>query len=174
LIGALSLATVAAAPTSTAPAPRKPVAASSPTEVRSLSEAKTKFEAARRNATTQYVRDLQELKKRLLKAENLEEANAVNEAIAEAEPPVVCIVLNLEGVDFVDAQGAAKLTELREVAEAEGVVLRLARVKPQVLDVLELDGLAETFGPDHIHRTLHQAVTDQLAAGAAEPAVGPA
>ena len=94
----------------------------------------------------------------------------MREVIAEAESPVRAIVLNLEGVDFVDSQGAAKLAELREIAGAEGVTLRLARVKPQVLDVLELDGVADAFGRDRIHRTLHQAVDAQLDPGEKEPA----
>ena len=88
----------------------------------------------------------------------------IREVIAETNPPVRGIVLNLEGVDFADSQGAAKLTELHQVAQAEGVTLRLARVKPQVYDVLELDGVVETYGRESIHRTLHQAVDDQLAA----------
>jgi high affinity sulfate transporter 1 len=88
--------------------------------------------------------------------------NRIRDVIASV-PDVKAIVLNLEGVDFVDSQGAAKLTELHGVAEAEGVTLRLARVKPQVLEVLELDGVVETFGPESIHRTLHQAVDAQLA-----------
>jgi SulP family sulfate permease len=86
----------------------------------------------------------------------------IREVIAGGEPRVEAVVLNLEGVDFVDSQGAAKLTELNDVAQAEGVTLRLARVKPQVLNMLELDGVAETFGRDRIHRTLHQAVDAQL------------
>src|SRR4051794_28637716 len=85
--------------------------------------------------------------------------------IAETVPPVRAIVLNLEGADFVDAQGAAKLGELDELARAEGVTLRLARVKPQVLEVLERDGVAAAFGPGRIHRTLRQAVDAQLASG---------
>jgi anti-anti-sigma factor len=97
----------------------------------------------------------------------------IREVIGETDPPVRSIVLNLEGVDFVDSQGAAKLTELHEVAQAEGVVLRLARVKPQVRDVLELAGVADTFGADRIHRTLHQAVDAQLAAEGSEPALPP-
>jgi anti-anti-sigma factor len=86
----------------------------------------------------------------------------IRDVIAGGEPRVEAIVLNLEGVDFVDSQGAAKLTELNEVARAEGVTLRLARVKPQVLDLLELDGVAAAYGPDRIHRTLHQAVDAEL------------
>ncbi len=89
----------------------------------------------------------------------------IREVIAETDPPVRGIVLNLEGVDFTDSQGVAKLTELHDVAKTEGVVLRLARVKPQVLEVLERDGVAATFGPGSIHRTLHQAVEAQLAEG---------
>jgi hypothetical protein len=36
-------------------------------------------------------------------------------------------------------------------------------VKPQVLDVLELDGVADLYGLDRIHRTLNEAVEAQLA-----------
>jgi sulfate permease, SulP family len=91
----------------------------------------------------------------------------VREVIAAGEPRVDAIVLNLEGVDFIDSQGAAKLTELHEVARAEGVTLRLARVKPPVLELLERDGATATFGPDYIHRTLREAVDAQLARKAA-------
>jgi high affinity sulfate transporter 1 len=94
--------------------------------------------------------------------------NRVREVIA-ADADVRAIVLNLEGVDFVDSQGAAKLDELHEVAAAEGVVLHLARVKPPVLEMLERDDVLETFGNGRIHRTLHQAVDAHLegvAAGA--------
>jgi high affinity sulfate transporter 1 len=94
----------------------------------------------------------------------------IREVIAATEPPVRCIVLNLEGVDFVDSQGAAKLSELHEVAETEGVTLRLARVKPQVIDVLELDGVAVLYGHDRIHRTLNEAVEAQLALPQTAPA----
>jgi high affinity sulfate transporter 1 len=96
----------------------------------------------------------------------------VREVIAAGEPRVDAIVLNLEGVDFIDSQGAAKLTELHEVARAEGVTLRLARVKPPVLDLLERDGATGTFGPDYIHRTLREAVDAQLAENA-EQAMSP-
>ena len=47
------------------------------------------------------------------------------------------LVLDLEGVNFVDSQGAAKVTEIHELTRAEGVGLRLARVKPQVLAVFD-------------------------------------
>ena len=40
------------------------------------------------------------------------------------------LVLDLEGVNFVDSQGSAKLAEIRDSCEADGVTFRLARVKP--------------------------------------------
>jgi SulP family sulfate permease len=52
------------------------------------------------------------------------------------------VVLNLEAVNFIDSQGAAKLAELRDLLARDGVDLRLDRVKPQVRDVLEADGFA--------------------------------
>ena len=50
-------------------------------------------------------------------------------------------MLDLEGVDFVDSQGAAKLAEILEFAESSEVELRLARIKPSVAAVLEKDGV---------------------------------
>ena len=73
------------------------------------------------------------------------------------------LVLDLEGVNFIDSQGAAKVTEIHELTKADGVTLRLARVKPQVLAVLEADGIIDRIGADHIHGNVHRAVEAQLA-----------
>jgi anti-anti-sigma factor len=74
-------------------------------------------------------------------------------------------VLDLEGVTFVDSQGAAKLGEIHEQTAAGGIALRLAHVKPQVLAVLERDGLVELIGADHIHGNCHRAIEAELARG---------
>jgi anti-anti-sigma factor len=75
------------------------------------------------------------------------------------------LVFDLEGVDFVDSQGAAKLTEIHRLTQAEGVSLRLARVKPPVLKVLLADGVLELIGSDHVHGNVNRAIEAQLAAG---------
>lgn len=75
------------------------------------------------------------------------------------------LVLDLEGVDFVDSQGAAKLGEIHRLTQADGVTLRLARVKPPVLKVLRADGILERIGSDHIHGNVNRAVEAQLADG---------
>jgi sulfate permease, SulP family len=71
-------------------------------------------------------------------------------------------VLDLEGVNFIDSQGAAKLTELHDLLTAEGITLRLARVKVQVQAVLRADGVVDRLGADHIHGNVHRAVEAQL------------
>jgi sulfate permease, SulP family len=73
------------------------------------------------------------------------------------------LVLDLEGVNFVDSQGAAKVTEIHELTKSGGITLRLARVKPQVLAVLRADGIVDGIGADHIHGNVHRAVEAQLA-----------
>jgi high affinity sulfate transporter 1 len=87
----------------------------------------------------------------------------IRSIIQDSDPRPHALVLDLEGVDFVDSQGAAKLAELRELAEADRLTLRLARVKPQVVTVLRADGTVAAFGADRIHGNVHEAVQAQLA-----------
>jgi len=83
-------------------------------------------------------------------------------SVADDEP-VHALVLGLGGVNFIDSQGAAKLGELADYAEANGLTLRLARVKPQALAVLRADGIVDRIGEDHVHGNVHRAVEAQLA-----------
>ena len=67
-------------------------------------------------------------------------------------------MLDLEGVNFVDSQGSAKLAEIREFLAVEGIELRLARLKPQILAVLRADGVLDQIGVDHVHGNVERAV----------------
>ena len=73
------------------------------------------------------------------------------------------LVLDCEGINFVDSQGAATLGVMHELTESYGATLRLARLKPQVLTVLRADGFIDRLGADHIHGNVHRAVEAQLA-----------
>jgi sulfate permease, SulP family len=84
-------------------------------------------------------------------------------ALTEDGTRTTALVLDLEGVNFVDSQGTAKLTEICDLTESDGVTLRLARVKPQVMSVLRADGLITRIGLDHIHGNVHRAVEAELA-----------
>ena len=86
----------------------------------------------------------------------------VRGVIRESEPPLNALVLDLEGVDFVDSQGAAKLAELYKVVHGDDITLRLVRVKPQVREVLDADGVTATLGADHIHGNVDRAIQAQL------------
>ena len=56
--------------------------------------------------------------------------------VALSTPDITGIVLDCEGIDFIDSQGSAKMGEILELTEQAGVTLRLARVKPAVHEVL--------------------------------------
>jgi sulfate permease, SulP family len=84
-------------------------------------------------------------------------------ALAEDDPNIHTLVLDLEGVDLIDSQGAAKVTEIEELARARGVSLRLARVKPGVRGVLDAEGVIERLGSDHVHGNIFRAVDTALA-----------
>jgi SulP family sulfate permease len=75
---------------------------------------------------------------------------------------VRALVLDLEGVNFIDSQGSAKLAEVHEFLAADDVGLRLARVKPQVLAVLHADGVVDRIGANHVHGNVHRAVQAEL------------
>jgi sulfate permease, SulP family len=95
--------------------------------------------------------------------------NRVRAFTDDGDQPIA-LVLDLEGVNFVDSQGAAKLQELHELAHDSGIALRLARLKPQVRAVLEADGIVELIGADHIHGNVHRAVEAQLSRAPSPPA----
>jgi len=82
-------------------------------------------------------------------------------ALAEDDGRLEALVLDLEGVNFIDSQGASTLAEIHRLMEADGITLRLARAKPQVLRVLEADGLVERIGADHLHGNVYRAVEAQ-------------
>ena len=74
-------------------------------------------------------------------------ADALGDRIREltlaSDPPLTAVVLDCADIPFVDSEGSAKLAELVELARENGVVLRLARVKPVVLEVLTRDGVLD-------------------------------
>jgi sulfate permease, SulP family len=84
--------------------------------------------------------------------------------IVTSSPGLTGIVLDCEGIDFIDSQGSAKMREISELTEQAGVTLRLARLKPAVRAVLERDGVLERIGEDRIHGNVDHAVEAQLAA----------
>jgi anti-anti-sigma regulatory factor len=77
-------------------------------------------------------------------------------------PPYHTIVISFEGVDFIDAQGADQIAELLVLAEPYDAELRLARVKPHVLDLLRRSGVADQLGEDRIYGNVYEACADRI------------
>jgi sulfate permease, SulP family len=82
--------------------------------------------------------------------------------VALSTPGITGIVLDCGGIDFIDSQGSAKLGDILEFTNQAAVTLRLARVKPAVLELLERDGFLDRLGHDKIHGNVHRAVTAQM------------
>lgn len=78
------------------------------------------------------------------------------------------MVLDCEGINFVDSQGSAKMAEITRLAQESGLTLRLARVKPAVAATLDRDGVLKRIGHDHIHGNVYRAVQAQKGAAADE------
>jgi len=83
--------------------------------------------------------------------------------VALSAPGSTAIVLDCGGMDFIDSQGSAKMSEVLNLTKQAGVTLRLARLKPPVREVLERDGVLGRIGDDKIHGNVDHAVNAQLA-----------
>ena len=89
----------------------------------------------------------------------------VRQYLHDADPPLQVLVLDLEGVNYADSQGAEKLGDILELARSHKVDLRLARVKPAVMGVLERDGLIERLGSSKVHANVFEACGDMIVQG---------
>lgn len=92
----------------------------------------------------------------------------------EAETsPVRWLLINAEAIVDLDSTAAAMLLQLEQELAGRRIVLALARVKQELLALLERAGLVERIGPTHLFPTLPTAIAafeaQQTAAGAAPP-----
>jgi SulP family sulfate permease len=86
-------------------------------------------------------------------------------ALTTSGSGATAVVLDCEGINFVDSQGSATLHEILDYCDDEGLTLRLARVKPSVRTTLERDGFLRRLGADHVHGNVHRAVDAQRRSG---------
>lgn len=78
--------------------------------------------------------------------------------VVQAEPELTRVVIDCEGINFIDSQGAATMADLVTLAHDAGLDLRITRLKPGPRAVLERDGVIAMIGADHIHGNIHRAV----------------
>jgi SulP family sulfate permease len=93
-------------------------------------------------------------------------ADALNDRLRDvrlhADPPLTGVILSMEGVDYIDAVGADALKKITQAGQSVGIDIYLARVKKQVWDVLERDGVVGLIGSDKIHDDIATAVEMHL------------
>ncbi|MFC2055104.1 SulP family inorganic anion transporter [Chloroflexota bacterium] len=86
----------------------------------------------------------------------------LRELYLQADPTLNTIVLDFEGVNFIDTQGSSQVSEIVELAPNVGIDLRLTRVKPEVLDLLRRDGVIERLGEDKVYGNVYEAAADKI------------
>ncbi|HEU4546711.1 MAG TPA: SulP family inorganic anion transporter [Microlunatus sp.] len=92
-------------------------------------------------------------------------ADALEDRLREvihSAPELTGIVLDCEGINFVDSQGSAKVAEIVNLAAESHITLRLARLKPTVRATLDRDGVIQRIGADRIHGNIYRAVQAEM------------
>ncbi|WP_245602433.1 STAS domain-containing protein [Solirubrobacter soli] len=91
-------------------------------------------------------------------------ADALEERVRElTDGGTRALIVDFRGVNFIDSQGAERLTGILELMQSRGATLRLAQVRPHVLRVLRADGFVDRVGAAHIHDTLDLAMRAEQA-----------
>ena len=88
-------------------------------------------------------------------------ADAVEDRVRDlihSRPELKLLVLDCEGVNFIDSQGSAELIELTRLAGEADVSFRVVRLKSAVATVLERDEVLDRVGRDRVHAGVHEAI----------------
>ena len=80
----------------------------------------------------------------------------------EADPPLRIIVIDFEGINYMDSQGADTVAEVLDLATGHNIELRLTRLKANVKAVLDRDGVIDRLGEGYIYGNVYGAVVDQM------------
>ncbi len=86
----------------------------------------------------------------------------LRELAQDADTAFELVIISFEGIDFIDSQGSEKLAEILGLADTYGAEVRLARVKPHVLEVLRLDGVVDRLGEENLYGNLYEAARDHI------------
>jgi high affinity sulfate transporter 1 len=88
---------------------------------------------------------------------------ATRRAIAAAEPAPTVILIDAESMNGMDATAVLTLKEFQNQLLEDGIQLRFARVKTNVMGVMERGGLTESIPPEYFYPSVKAAVDAYLA-----------
>jgi MFS superfamily sulfate permease-like transporter len=86
----------------------------------------------------------------------------LRELALDEGPELHTVVIDFEGINFIDSQGSNKMAEIVELATNYDIELRLTRVKVQVMEVLRRDGVIDRLGESHIYGNVYEAAADKI------------
>jgi high affinity sulfate transporter 1 len=93
-------------------------------------------------------------------ADSLEER--IHLLIDTSEEQLELVILDCQSVNFIDAQGAEKISRIYRYLAARNIAFHLSRVKKSALEVLERDGVVAEIGPEKFHLDVSDAVDAYL------------
>ncbi len=93
----------------------------------------------------------------------------VREVTTDVAQPVTMVLIDMEGVNYLDLEGCDMLNEITRDMKGVGVEIHLARVKHEVMELLAKDGVDQIMGRNKIHNKVFEAV--QLFTQQQEPVV---
>jgi MFS superfamily sulfate permease-like transporter len=76
----------------------------------------------------------------------------------DINPAVQAVILDMEGTNIIDLEGADTLHQVAKELKATGIKFHLTRTKAGILEKLEQGGVLATLGRDHLHDYVHEAV----------------
>jgi len=86
----------------------------------------------------------------------------LREVNTKADPPLNGVIIDMEGVNFVDVEGADVIKNIAQNGALHHVDLHLANLKTAVKHILEQNGTIDLVGTDHLHDNVPAAVVMHL------------
>ncbi len=87
----------------------------------------------------------------------------LRELVQDADPPIGTIVLDFEGINFIDSQASEAIGKVIDLAGYNDIDIRLARVKGgEIMRVLEADGVLGRLGTPGVYPEVYAAVEDLI------------
>jgi MFS superfamily sulfate permease-like transporter len=96
--------------------------------------------------------------------------HAVLEYVRAASPRPACVVIDNEMVPDLDMTSADALLALFEDLRGDGIVMRMARVREPVWEMLKRTGLKAAIGRENVFWTIDEAASAPLPAAETGPA----
>lgn len=89
----------------------------------------------------------------------------IQQAIAITERPPRVVLIDGESMNSIDATAVASLKELQGQLQKDGIQIRLARMKTDVITTIKRAGLPEAIPLEHIYPSVQAGVDAYLSEG---------